>query len=170
MDNYVKDFDKWNNEKKAVDKKDVNRNLFFYPREIWWCSAGLNIGVEADGKNENFERPILIIKKFNADMIWVLPLTTKEKQSKYHFKLEHEDIKSWVILSQIKAISTKRLLRKVGSISDLDFKEVISKVQDLLTIESPLAGAFSEAEATNTESIKNLATKVNSPKKVPKKL
>lgn len=150
MNDYIKDFDKWNNEKKVVDKKAVNRELFFYHREIWWCSAGLNIGVEADGKNENFERPILIVKKFNADMIWALPLTTKEKKNKYHFKLEHEDIKSWVILSQIKTISTKRLLRKVGSISDSDFKEVISKVQDLLTIESPLAGAFSEAEATNT--------------------
>lgn len=153
MDDYIKDFDKWNKEKKVVDKKAVNRELFFYHREIWWCSAGLNIGVEADGKNENFERPVLIIKKFNTDMIWVLPLTTKEKQNKYHYKLEHEEIKSWVILSQIKAVSTKRLLRKVGSISDSDFGEVVSRVQALLTIESPLAGAFSEAEATNINSI-----------------
>jgi mRNA interferase MazF len=144
-----KDFDKWNQEKKVVDRKNVNRNLFFYPREIWWCSAGLNIGVEADGKNENFERPMLIIKKFNTDMIWGLPLTTKEKQNKYHFKLEHQEIKSWVILSQIKTISTKRLLRKVGSISDSDFREVVSRVQILLKIEKPRKGAFSEAEATN---------------------
>ena len=145
-----KDFDKWNIEKKLVDKKIVNRDLFFYAREIWWCSTGLNIGVEADGKNENFERPILIIKKFNADMIWVLPLTTKEKQNKYYYKLDHEIIKSWVILSQIKTISTKRLLRKIGTVSELDFKEVIIKLQKTLKIESSLAGAFSEAEATNT--------------------
>lgn len=148
-----KDFDNWNKEKKVVDKKAVNRDLFFYPREIWWCSAGLNVGVEADGKNENFERPMLIIKKINADMIWVLPLTTKEKQNKYHFKLEHAEIKSWVILSQIKTLSTKRLLRKIGSISDSDFAEVVSKTQNLLKIESPQAGAFSEAEATNIDSI-----------------
>ena len=63
-----KDFDKWNSEKKLVDKKTVNRDLFFYAREIWWCSAGLNIGVEADGKNENYERPFLIIK--NSMQIW----------------------------------------------------------------------------------------------------
>ena len=77
-----KDFDTWNKEKKVVDKKAVNQSLFFHVREIWWCSTGLNIAVEADGKNENFERPMLVIKKFNADMIWVLPLTTKEKQNK----------------------------------------------------------------------------------------
>lgn len=156
-----KDFDKWNKEKKVVDKKATNRDLFFYPREIWWCSTGLNIGVEADGKNENFERPVLIIKKFNADMIWVLPLTTKEKQNKYYYKLKHEDIKSWVILSQIKTISTKRLLRKTGSISESDFEGVVSRVQFLLKIESPLAGTFSEAEATNENSIGEYKNKSN---------
>jgi mRNA interferase MazF len=127
-----KDFDAWNKEKKIVDKKTVNKNLYFYAREIWWCSAGLNVGVEADGKNENFERPMLIIKKFNADMVWVLPLTTKEKVNKYHFKLTHETIKSWVILSQVKTISTKRLLRKIGSISKADLEAIIVNVQDIL--------------------------------------
>ena len=150
---YKKDFDKWNTEKKLVDSKIINRDLFFYAREIWWVSAGLNVGVELDGKNENFERPMLIVKKFNSDMVWVLPLTTKGKKNQYYFKLEYETIKSWVILSQIKTISTKRLLRKVGSISENDFKEVILRLQNTLKIESPLMGAFSEAEATNTNSI-----------------
>lgn len=146
-----KDFDKWNIEKKLIDKKIVNRELFFYAREIWWCSAGFNIGVETNGKNDNFERPILVIKKFNSEMIWILPLTTipKNKDNTYYFKLNHEDIKSWVILSQIKTVSTKRLLRKIGSISEIDFKEIVVKLKDFLKIESSLAGAFSEAEATN---------------------
>jgi mRNA interferase MazF len=131
-----KDFDSWNIEKKNVDKKLVNRDLFFYAKEIWWCSAGLNIGVESNGKNENFERPMLIIRKFNSDMVWVLPLTTKEKKNIYHHKLEHEDIKSWVVLSQIKTISSKRFLRKLGTISDSDFERVIAKVVNILTIEN----------------------------------
>ncbi len=46
-----------------------------------------------------------------------------------------------------------RLLRKIGSISDEDFAEVVSRVQALLKIENPLTGAFSEAEATNISSI-----------------
>ena len=145
-----KDFDKWNTEKKVVDAKAVNTELFFYAREIWWCSAGLNIGVEANGKHDNFERPMLILKKFNADMVWALPLTTQGQNNKYYYKLNHENVKSWVVLSQIKTISTKRFLRKVGSISESDFKEVIIKLKNFLKIENPLAGAFSEAEATNT--------------------
>ena len=157
---YIKDFDKWNIEKKNVDMKSINKELFFYSREIWWCSTGVNIGVEADGKNDNFERPMLIIKKFNSDMIWVIPLTTKEKQNKYYYKLEYDIIKSWAIVSQLKTISTKRLLRKIGSISELDFKEIIVTLQDTLKIESPLTGAFSEAEATNIDSIDNKVNKV----------
>lgn len=127
-----KDFDKWNLEKKLVDAKSVNTELFFYTREIWWCSAGLNIGVESNGKHDNFERPMLIVKKFNADMVWVLPLTTQGQNNKYFYKLNHEEIKSWVVLSQIKTISTKRFLRKVGSISEGDFKEVILKLKEFL--------------------------------------
>jgi len=146
-----KDFDKWNIEKKIVNSKIVNTELFFYSREIWWCSVGLNVGVETDGKHDNFERPMLIVKKFNADMVWALPLTTQgNNNNKYYYKLNHEEIKSWVVLSQLKTISTKRFLRKVGSISELDFKEVILRLQKFLKIENPLAGAFSEAEATNT--------------------
>lgn len=155
-----KNFDKWNSEKKMVDKKIINKDLYFYPREIWWCSAGLNIGVEANGKHENFERPILIIKKFNSEMIWVVPLTTQGKDNKYYYKLEHESVKSWVIISQIKTVSTKRLLRKVGSISENDFKNVVEKIQNILKIESPLAGAFSEAEATNISSVDDKEDKV----------
>lgn len=127
-----KDFDAWNIEKKSVDAKPINRRLYFYPREIWWCSAGLNIGVEVDGKHENFERPMLIVKKFNADMVWVLPLTTKEKNNAYHYRLTHETLRSWVILSQIKTMSTKRLLRKIGSISETDLQEIKDKLTSFL--------------------------------------
>lgn len=127
-----KDFDKWNIEKKIVDARVVNKSLFFYAREIWWCSAGLNVGVESNGKHDNFERPMLIVKKFNSDMVWGLPLTTQGQNNKYFYKLNHEEIKSWVVLSQIKTISTKRFLRKVGSISEADFKEVILRLKEFL--------------------------------------
>src|SRR3989344_5107658 len=155
-----KDFDKWNTEKKVVDAKVVNTELFFYAREIWWCSVGLNVGVEANGKHDNFERPMLVVKKFNADMVWALPLTTQGQNNKYYYKLNHEEVKSWVVLSQIKTISTKRFLRKIGSISESDFKEVILKLQKFLKIENPLKGAFSEAEATNTGLINDNQNKV----------
>ncbi len=127
-----KDFDSWNSEKKIIDEKIINKDLFFHEREIWWCSTGLNIGVESNGKHDNFERPMIIIKKFNSEMIWALPLTTQTKNNPYCYLLEHGSIKSCVVLSQIKTISTKRLLRKTGSISVSDFQKIKEKLKNML--------------------------------------
>lgn len=124
-----KDFDSWNQEKKMVDRKVVSKSLFFHSREIWWCNTGLNIGVEVNGKNKNFDRPMLIVKKFNADLIWVLPLVSRGKTNPYYYTLNHETIQSSVVLSQIKAISTKRLLRRLGIISQSDFEQVVFKLK-----------------------------------------
>lgn len=125
-------FNAWNEEKKIINKKNIPENLFFHQREIWWCSAGLNIGVEINGKHDNFERPFLLLKKFNKDMIWVLPMTTKAKDNEYHYKLTHEEIDSWIILSQIKTLSSKRLLRKMGMISERDFIIINDKIKNFL--------------------------------------
>lgn len=156
-----KNFDKWNTIKKEVDKKIVGRNLYFYEREVWWCSLGVNVGVEADGKNNNFERPVLILKKFNGDMVWVAPLTSKERFGDYYHKVTHEGGDSWVCLSQIKTLSTKRLLRKIGMISAQEFKDIIEKVISYIKIEPHIAVGSSEAEATNNISIHNGVKVVN---------
>lgn len=58
-----KDFDVWNNKKKELNNAVFNS--YVHAREIWWCSIGINVGDEEDGKNSMFERPVLIIKKFN---------------------------------------------------------------------------------------------------------
>jgi len=126
---YTKDFDSWNNKKKIIDQKEISEDIFFNEREIWWGSLGLNIGYEQDGKNENFERPLLIIRKFNKGIVWALPLTTIAKDNKFHYKLKSSG--SFVILSQVRLISTKRLLRLVETINENDFNEIIIKVKSL---------------------------------------
>ncbi|MFA5871014.1 MAG: hypothetical protein WC842_03995 [Candidatus Paceibacterota bacterium] len=57
---YKKDFDSWNIQKKKINTRE--KVIFCNIREIWWCSLGVNIGSEEDGKNELFERPVLILK------------------------------------------------------------------------------------------------------------
>ena len=126
---YKKDFDKWNEKKKYIDQKEISGGMFFNEREIWWGSLGLNIGYEQDGKNENFERPLLIIRKFNRDIVWVLPLTTIAKNNKFHYKLKSSG--SSVILSQVRLLSTKRLLRLVETINENEFNEIITKTKEL---------------------------------------
>ena len=129
-----KDFDGWNFQKKEINKKETKQDFFFYEREIWWSSVGINVGVESDGKNENFERPILIIKKFNGQMFWGVPLTSKERKGEHYLKVNYENGVSFVCLSQIKTMSTKRLLRKISMISEKEFDEVVKKVIKYLEI------------------------------------
>jgi hypothetical protein len=61
----MKYFDLWNTAKQNLDIKILDEKFRVHEREIWWCSMGVNIGDEEDGKNELFERPVLILRKFN---------------------------------------------------------------------------------------------------------
>ena len=124
MDNFAKDFDSWNEKKKLIHGLSTKDNFYFSKREIWWCSLGLNIGYEQDGKNEDFERPILILKVFNKEVLWILPLTSKFKDNKYYYNFKYKDKDFSIILSQIRLISSKRLLRKIWTFPSDDFKKV----------------------------------------------
>lgn len=110
------------------------RKVFFKEREIWWCTLGKNIGFEQDGKHEMFERPVLILKKFNHDMLWVLPLTSQDKMDKpqFYFATKYNDEISFIILSQLRLVSGKRLLRKVRTLPFQEFCEVREKIKRFL--------------------------------------
>ena len=97
-----KDFDSWNIVKKDLENKDSD--VFFHRREIWWCSLGANLGFEQDGRSDTFERPILIIKKFNNDIFVGLPITTQAKKGKFYHITEYAGKKYSVILSQVRLI------------------------------------------------------------------
>lgn len=121
-----KDFDTWNKTKKTVHEKEVSS--YFHSREIWWCSLGLNIGSEEDGKNELFERPILILNKFNKDTVRITPLTSRIIDDKNHVTINFDNYQSSAKLSQVKTISTKRLTRKLSILDDEQFKKVLSRL------------------------------------------
>lgn len=105
--------------KKGIESNAPSR--YAYKREIWWCSLGLNIGVEIDGKNEQFERPVIVMKMYNKEMMVVLPITTKGKDDAFHRRIFIHGNISWAKLTQMRVISSKRLLRKIGILDEKDF-------------------------------------------------
>lgn len=127
---YIKDFDGWNERIKNLNNGQFND--FFYEREIWWCALGTNVGSEQDGKNENFERPVLIIKKINKDLLWILPLTSKTIKNEYRVSTENSFESSQIILSQIRAISSNRLLRKVSKLKVSIFQRILVRLSLIL--------------------------------------
>jgi mRNA interferase MazF len=129
-DKYIKDFDNWNIKAKFLDSRSFDD--YFYAREIWWAALGINIGSEQDGKNESFERPILVLKRINKDLCLVVPFTSKILNNDYRITTESTGIQAQVVLSQIKVISSKRLLRKVGKIKTVIFFEILIKLSFII--------------------------------------
>ena len=117
-----KDFAKWHVLKTKI--QDSESIPLFSQQEIWWCSLGANIRVESDGKNELFERPILIFRKFNRYMLWGLPMTSKKKEGEFYFSFPLYNIERTVMLSQMRILSSKRLIRRLGKVSDKIFNDL----------------------------------------------
>ncbi len=122
-----KDFDGWGEQKKKLDARDGA--VFFHEREIWWCSLGINIGFEQDGKNDLYERPVLVVKKFNRSLLWTLPLTRSDKRNQYYFPITVGEDDSVVILSQLRLVSSKRLQRRMHKLPKEQFKKILDSIQ-----------------------------------------
>ena len=133
----TKDFERWNQLKKKVHASEIDRDFFFHKREVWWCAIGANIGVETDGKHQSFERPVIIIHKFNKEMFWGVPFTSNKRVGEYYMEITHEQGTSWAILSQLRTWSSKRLLRRIGKIPENDFAAIIHRIRDFIEIETP---------------------------------
>ena len=126
-----KDFDSWNTIKKDTEKE--LREFFFKPREIWWCRLGCNIGHEQDGKGVEFERPVVIIKKFNNRICLTAPLTTKLKDNKYYVPIVAEDgVDRMCIISQIRLTDIVRFNEKIGFATEETFNQIIKAIKDML--------------------------------------
>ncbi|HIP34066.1 MAG TPA: type II toxin-antitoxin system PemK/MazF family toxin [Bacteroidia bacterium] len=118
--------------KKNIDFND--RNILTSHRQIWWTSVGLNVGDEEDGKNDNFERPVLVIKTFNRRIFLGIPITSQKKENKYYFEIEYHGKKYYLILSQIKLFSNKRLLRKITKIDSEIFIEIKKSLKEIINL------------------------------------
>lgn len=116
-----KDFEQWSEEKKKLHK-DAPRP-FYHPREIWWCAVGVNVGNELDGTGKQHDRPVLIIRPFNAETFF--GLIGHPRSGRYYFSLgKVEDRFAVANLSQVRLFDTKRLIRKMGTLDDETFRQL----------------------------------------------
>lgn len=83
-------------------------------------------------------RPVVIVRKFNNEIFWALPLTGSDKKiskkaEKYYFKFSFiSGVESFAILSQIKLIDAKRLSNTIGTVPENTFSKLIEKLKALL--------------------------------------
>ena len=128
---FQKNFDGWNVEKKRLHVAP-ERPPFVSEREIWWCSFGINIGREQDGRGDNFERPVVILRVLSPDTFMALPLSTKKRVEKFQSEITHSTIRGFALLDQVRVLDTKRLRRKIGTANQNEFAVIKEKLKSLL--------------------------------------
>ena len=125
------DFDGWNEQKKQTHKR---RNApFYHDRELWWCALGVNVGSEQDGSGEEYRRPVLVLKGLSAETCLVIPLTTSVRHHPMRpavGKVEGKD--AHALLSQMRVIDTKRLVRKICYLDKVVFEEIRKTAREML--------------------------------------
>ena len=127
----VDEFDAWNRQKKELDAKDFYRNVKV--REVVFVKMGKNIGYEQDGKGEEFIRPVLVFKRFNKHQFLGFALTSKKKEGRFYVEIRHNNKISYVILSQLRTYSTKRVVNRKsnGIITKKKLEEITEKFMKL---------------------------------------
>jgi mRNA-degrading endonuclease toxin of MazEF toxin-antitoxin module len=125
---YPKDFNSWIEVKSHLHNKDKAPML--KEREIWWCSVGVNVGHEMDGKNsktttkKDFTRPVLVFKKLSHTAFLGIPFTSKDKKGSWFYPLSIKDVESKLIFSQIRSFDSKRLQRRIEQIGSVEFERI----------------------------------------------
>ena len=127
-------FDKWNRVKKHAEGN--TRKLGIRPRDIFWAKIGQNIGSEEYGKDKNFARPVIIVRKLTSDLFIGIPLTSTIKNNDYFHSFEYNNksnglTKNSAMILQVRAYSIKRLMNKTGVINKKDFALIIEKSKKL---------------------------------------
>ena len=112
---YIKDFENWNNKKKSIESNTYMP--YFDIGEIWWCSLGINIGAEVDGKGVDYLRPVIILAKYNQFGCYIIPLSSARLANKDNIYVGIVQAKQATAnLSQTRSISSKRLIEKIQKI------------------------------------------------------
>jgi mRNA interferase MazF len=129
----MKDYRDWFELKPKIDS--ASNLLPASPKEgeIWWCSIGMNIGTEIDGKNDLYDRPVLVIRVFNEGHLVIVPIrSNRPSNPSFSTQISFNGRLSYALLSQIRAVSSKRFQRYICTVSPALFQNIIHSIKSLL--------------------------------------
>ncbi|HEC32908.1 MAG TPA: type II toxin-antitoxin system PemK/MazF family toxin [Candidatus Kaiserbacteria bacterium] len=126
-----KDFDKWNKTKKVVNDYGLQKK--YNTRDVWWCSLGINIGLEQDGTGDEYQRPVVVIKGLSKDTCLIVPLTTSPKEHSMRIPVgEVEGKNASAIISQIRVVDTRRFVNKIDRIKIQYYEDIRKAVRGIV--------------------------------------
>lgn len=126
-----RDYDLWNIEKQFVQER--YRVPHCKVREVWWCSLGINIGDEENGKGDLFDRPVLIYEKFGQNLFLCIPVSSHARpDGRFYLQVNIRGSVQSLLLSHLRTVDFKRLSRKIGKLSVEDFQKTKQAIRVLL--------------------------------------
>lgn len=84
------------------------------------------------GKDENFVRPVLILRKHSIFTFFGLPLTSRRKNISSHYHLDFKDEKGSVVLDQGKTFDSRRLIKKMGKIPTQKVEAIRTALKEII--------------------------------------
>lgn len=118
----TKHFTEWIKLKERLHNTESSLNV--HEGEIWWCAVGENVGVEINGKNKDFSRPILVLKKLSRYGFMGIPLTSQSHNGSWYVKFVFQNREEYAVLAQAKVVSVRRLYNKIGQLPHSDLELV----------------------------------------------
>ena len=96
----------------------------FNEGEIWWCAVGENVGIEINGKDKAFSRPVYIYKKLSRDGFFGIPLSTNAKIGSWYIEISFQEQKVVANLAQCRVFSHLRMYEKMGALEESDILKI----------------------------------------------
>ena len=127
---YFKNFDEWNLVKKKIENEE--RSITLRKGEVRWCSLGVNVGAEIDGKGVGFTRPVLILRVIGNKLALVAPLSTKIKEIPGYIKIKIKNKDVSICANHIKIISQKRIFERHTKLPNNTFLTVRDQIFEFL--------------------------------------
>jgi mRNA interferase MazF len=106
--------------------------------EVWDANLDPTLGHEQSGR-----RPVLVVSvdQFNqgpSGIVVVVPISSKDKHIRSHVAIEPDEgglkVKSFAMCEAIRSISTERLGRRRGAVSDNTLDQVADRLRLLLDL------------------------------------
>ena len=126
-----KRFDEWI---KLKEKLHFGNSLpIIHENDIWWCSFGENVGVEINGKNQLFSRPVFILKKLSRYGFIGIPLSSQQKTGSWYVNFDFQGKQQVAVLSQIRTFSVSRLSSYMGRLDKNDSLKIKNAFTKLIS-------------------------------------
>lgn len=100
--------------------------------DVYWAFLDPVLGTEQKGR-----RPVVVISpnelNYNLDRAIVAPLTTQRRDYPTFIPIDLESKTAYAMLDQIRTLDTKRLKKRIGSVSQSELDEILSRLRVLFS-------------------------------------